>query len=110
MSAPAADGRDHRQIGAEDADRRIGGRELGERRMPMNQRKSRFARAGGGTLPEAMDVDIDQARQFGGEILDVYPGTAVDVRRVLAGQQRDTHDRSLWAGRESAVMVLCCAA
>jgi hypothetical protein len=57
-----------------------------------------------------MDVDIDQTRQFGSEVFDVYPGTSVDVRRVLAGQQGDTHVRTLLGRAGMTPMVLCCAA
>ncbi|GCD21091.1 hypothetical protein CTKZ_26530 [Cellulomonas algicola] len=38
-----------------------------------------------------MHAHVDLVAQDAGEPRDVDPGTAVDVRRVLAGQQVDTH-------------------
>ena len=39
----------------------------------------------------AVDPDVDQAAQLPGEVLDVHAGTAVDLGRVLTGQQVDAH-------------------
>src|ERR1700735_968363 len=43
--------------------------------------------------PLAVHGQVDKAgrRQRPGQVLHVHPGPAVDVRRVLAGQQRDLH-------------------
>ena len=43
-------------------------------------------------LAEAVDVDVDQLAELADEVLDVDPGAAVDVRRVLPGEQSDAHD------------------
>jgi hypothetical protein len=38
-----------------------------------------------------MDADVDQPTQLAGEVLHMDPGTAVDLGRVLAGEQVDAH-------------------
>ena len=43
-------------------------------------------------------VPVLDARQLAGEVLDVDPGAAVDVRRVLVGQDRDPHRLGLRSG------------
>src|SRR6202011_44833 len=37
--------------------------------------------------PEAIDADVDQPGQLPAQVFDVNAGAAVDVRRVLAGEQ-----------------------
>ena len=44
--------------------------------------------------PEGPDVDVDQAGQLADEVLDVDARTAVDVRRVLVGQDQGSHRRT----------------
>ena len=41
-----------------------------------------------GRRPRQWTVDVDQAGELAGQVLDVHAGAAVDVRRVLAGQDR----------------------
>jgi hypothetical protein len=41
--------------------------------------------AGAGLAP-LVDRDVLQSRQLAAEVLDMYAGAAVDVRRVLAGE------------------------
>ncbi len=40
---------------------------------------------------EAVDVDVDELAQLADQELDVHPGPAVDVGRVLARQDRHSH-------------------
>ena len=41
--------------------------------------------------PEAVHPDVDQAAQLSGEVLDVDAGPAVDLGRVLTGEEVDAH-------------------
>ena len=41
--------------------------------------------------PHALDPDVDQPAQLAGEVLDVHARTAVDLGRVLPGEQVDAH-------------------
>ena len=43
-------------------------------------------------VAEAVHIDVDQPAKFAGQVLDVNAGAAVHVRRVLAGEEGDTHD------------------
>ena len=43
---------------------------------------------------EAVDVEVDQVGQVADQILDVHPGTAVHLRRVLPGEHGHAHNRS----------------
>jgi hypothetical protein len=38
---------------------------------------------------EATDIDLNQASQSTAEIVDVHPGSAINVRRVFVGQKED---------------------
>ena len=44
-------------------------------------------------LAHAVHVDVDEAAQLADEEVDVHPGTAVHLGRVLAGQDRGAHAR-----------------
>ena len=72
-------GRDHRQVGAEDPQGRVGAGRI-------------VLRMGGGTLPRlahALHVDVDQLAQLGHQLGHVHAGAAVDRGRILPGQQGD---------------------
>ena len=47
---------------------------------------------------EAVHPHVGEAAQVAGEVLHVHAGAAVDLRRVLAGQQVDTKRRGLHSG------------
>ena len=44
-------------------------------------------------LAEAMHLDVDQPAKLTREVLDMHPGPAVDLGWVLAGEERNSHDR-----------------
>ena len=51
-------------------------------------------------VPEAVDLEVDQGSQVGGEVLDVHAGAAIDVRWILPAQQGDLHgdpNRKRWS-------------
>ncbi len=50
---------------------------------------------------ETVHVHVDQPPQLLDEEIDVYAGAAVDVRRVLVGQDGHTHDVTLWVALRS---------
>ena len=72
------------------------------RRRASAARRWRPARSGGhgvrrrrparGSPKQCTSTSIELA-QLADQVLDVHPGAAVDVRRVLAGQRSDAHDR-----------------
>ena len=35
-----------------------------------------------------MDVDVEEVPQLAGQVLDVHPGAAVDVRRIFVRQEK----------------------
>ena len=43
------------------------------------------------SAPQQCTLDVDQPRQLARQVLDVHPGPAVDLGRVLAREQRDLH-------------------
>ena len=43
-----------------------------------------------------MHADVLQRAQLARQVLDMHARTAVDLRRVLAGQQRDPHATTRW--------------
>jgi len=62
---------------------------LSFQRLPRPMGHDTLARRGvGGPI---VHRDLLQPRQLAGEVLDVHAGAAVDLRRVLAGEQRDAH-------------------
>ena len=72
---------DHRQVGAEHAQRRVGalGKVLG---------------VGGGTftrLAHALHIDVDEVAQLGDELGHVDAGAAINAGWVLPGENRDLH-------------------
>ena len=83
----ALDAGRHLQIGGEDAQRRVG---AGRARIVL--------RVGGGALAwraEAVHVDVDEAAQLTHEEVDVDAGAAVDLGRVLPGEDADPHVEGL---------------
>ncbi len=42
-------------------------------------------------FPEAVHVDVDESAELAGQVLDVHAGPAVNLRWVLAGEQRNSH-------------------
>ena len=82
-----ADAGGHRQVGGEDAQRRVG---AGEPRVVLG--------VGGGARPrraQAVHVDVDEPAQLADEEVDVHAGAAVDVGRVLPGEDADPHGEGL---------------
>ena len=92
-SAPSAPGR-HRQV-----DRHRAQRGAGAAPWPSSASHARWARPAASppssrSAPQQCTVDVDEPRELAREVLDVHAGAAVDLRRVLAGQQRDPHHAS----------------
>ena len=82
-SVPCAAGR-HRQVGPEGAQGGVG---VGEAGRDVVRRDALL----GPRPAHAVDADVDQPTQLAGEVLHMDPGTAVDLGRVLAGEQVDAH-------------------
>ena len=88
--------RGHREVGRQDVQGRVRLREApvllgdGDRAVAL------------GT--HAQNVEIDAAAQMSGQEVDVDPGSAVDVGRVLAGEEGHAHgtDHSLHRPSSSA--------
>ena len=76
--------RRHRQVDRQRAQRRELGRVAG-------QRVPRRGAATSARSPHACTVDVLEGAQLARQVLDVHARAAVDVRRVLAGEQRDPH-------------------
>jgi hypothetical protein len=60
-----------------------------QRRVRLGERCGRLVRVGARRIPrfaEAVHVDVHEFPQRGSEVLDVHPGSAVDVRGVLTGE------------------------
>ena len=83
--------RGHRQIGRERAQRGELGPVPGQR-VPGAVSHHRRRPVGRSRRAPGVDDDVLQARQLAREVLDVHPGAAVDLGRVLACQQPDLHD------------------
>ncbi len=49
----------------------------------------------GGSVAPGVDFDLDEAGEFAGEVLDVYAGSSIDVRGILAGHEAYTHGCTL---------------
>jgi hypothetical protein len=74
----------HRQVDAERAQGGVRGGELGQVRIPAHT-------GVGSRVAERPDADVDQRPQHLREVLDVNAGPAVDVGRILPGQQIHAH-------------------
>ena len=70
----------HRQVGRHGGQRRVG---AGQRVPRPVRHRGRPVRA------LAVHGQVDETGQLPGQVLDVHPGAAVHLRRVLPGQQRD---------------------
>ena len=53
----------------------------------------------GAGVAEAMHLDVDQPAKFAGEVLDVHAGSAIDLGRVLAREEGNSHDGNHNQGR-----------
>ena len=100
----AVDAGGHRQVGRQDPQRRVGAAQPGI-----------VLGVGGGPVAgfaHAVDVEVHERAQVAGQEVDVHAGAAVDVRRVLPGDQGDAHAGNLvprrgtfgrsWSGDEGA--------
>ena len=85
-SEPVDAGR-HRDIGREDVQGRVG---LGEAAVLLGERQ-RVGALGA----HAEHLEVDQLAQMAGQEVDMDSGTAVDLGRVLTGQQAHAHDANL---------------
>src|SRR3954464_5687732 len=82
------EGRRHRKVGADDRKHGVG---VGKQIPAAMTGCVRSWRT------EAMHVELHPATQVRGELLHVDAGTAIDVWRPLAGEQRDVHAPTLWS-------------
>ena len=73
----------HRQVGCQRPQRRVG---VDEQRVVL--RVGGGARAG---VAHAVHVDVGELHQLTHEEVDVDAGAAVDIGRILAGQDPDAH-------------------
>ncbi len=78
----------NRQVGRHGEQRSVRA-DLKQRRV-REMREDTWLVAG---VAEAVHLDVDEPSQLAGEVLDVHASAAIDLRGVLAGEQRDSHDR-----------------